>query len=196
MKIAICDDNIDFDYNAKLKEMLSKYMSDNQIDTCEIDTYTSGRDLIKKFKSSLYNFVFLDIEMPKINGFEIADYIKNSDRRTNIIFVTNNEEYVFESFKYDPRAFLRKPINHDQLSELMDRLIDELKQRKPGNAYKYEVTSKSEGRFELNLAEVLYFQNEHNYVHAITTNGNYTFRSSMKKISEDLNDKGFIQISR
>ena len=194
MRIAICDDNKDFDYNAVLKVLLVQSMKKNEIDDYEITAYTSGLELIKKFNRGVYDFIFLDIQMPKPSGFEVASHINGIDKRANIIFVTSENEYVYDCFKYGAKDFVCKPVSQSRIDEVMDRLVKEHRYQESDNLY--QINLKSEGSTELYLPEILYFESKDNYVLANTMETGYTFRSSMEKVADDLKDKGFIRISR
>lgn len=65
--------------------------------------------------------VFLDIEMPGMNGIDAAEKIRHLRRRTNIIFVTGHPEYSFEAHSTHPSGFLKKPVcEKDIIRELQD----------------------------------------------------------------------------
>jgi len=192
MRIAICDDVKK--YNDHLKKMLKDYMKRKQIDNYEIKEYTSGMDLIKGYSNGIYDFIFLDVEMPEINGFKVADYIIKLDRKVGIVFVTIMANQVFNSFNYRAKGYLCKPVDQKKIDVLMDRLLEERNYKEENDLYNINI--KSGGATILYLPDVLYFESDNNYVVSASARDVYTFRSSMDTVIADLKEKGFIRISR
>ena len=73
---------------------------------------------------SLYAFdvVFLDIDMPGMNGFTLAERIQRSAPMANIIYVTGHEKYALESYNTYASDFLVKPVNAKRLRKALDNL--------------------------------------------------------------------------
>jgi CheY-like chemotaxis protein len=92
MKIAICDN--DKNCNKKLHAMLTDYTKRNNIDNCEICEYTSGEKLLIEYAPGIFDVIFLDVEMPCLDGFETARKIREVDLGTDIVFVTYMKDDV------------------------------------------------------------------------------------------------------
>jgi len=192
MRIVICDDVKK--YNNQLNKMLKNYMKRNQIDDCEIKEYTSSLDLFKEYSSGMFDYVFLDIEMPELNGFELADHIIKLDRKAVIVFVTVMADQVYNSFHYKAKGYLCKPIDQKKIDGLMDRLLEERNYKEENDLYSINI--KAGGTAFLYLPDVLYFESDNNYVVSTSKNDIYTFRSSMDTVLADLKEKGFVRVSR
>ena len=192
MRLAICDD--DKKYNEQLREMLEIYLKRKRISKYEILTFYSGLYLLESYDSGLFDFVFLDLDMPGMGGFETAEHIIKLDRYVGIVFVTFAADQVYNSFKYKAKDYLCKPVSQAKIDEVMDRLLEErnFKQEKD----LYSVYLKSGGTITFYLPDVLYFESDDNYVNAVSLDAVYTFKSSMKKVICDLTDNGFIRVSR
>jgi len=67
-----------------------------------------------------YSVVFLDIDMPGLNGIDLALQLKDKENSPAVIFVTAHEEYAFEAFNVHPIDYLLKPINPKRLEEALD----------------------------------------------------------------------------
>jgi len=70
------------------------------------------------------NLIFLDIEMPVLNGFELLDVLNN---KPQIIFVTGKTEYAFKAFNYDATDYLQKPITRERFNQAVDKAIEQHK---------------------------------------------------------------------
>lgn len=98
-RIAICDDEMFFIEN--LKKLIP--------DCYQVDVFTSGKELLKS-RVEEYHIFLLDIEMPEMRGFEVAEQLNRMLAEPLIIFITGYEQLVFESFDYRPFDFLLEDI--------------------------------------------------------------------------------------
>ena len=88
-------------------------------------TFFSYTNPVKAFEESIDNNIdlaFLDIEMPKINGIQLAKKLKNNNPKIKIIFVTAYNEYAFEAFKVHASGYLTKPVNEEMIKEEIKEL--------------------------------------------------------------------------
>ena len=119
MKIAICDDEkqIIDDYS----KIINDYLYEKNI-ACSVDGFTDGNSFL--LVSSEYDLVFLDYDLPDINGMDIARSIRENDGRIIIVFLTAYAEHVYESFHVDTFRYLIKPVSEDKIYEALDRFLD------------------------------------------------------------------------
>jgi len=69
--------------------------------------------------------VFLDIEMPRKNGLELAKEIKKYNPDTVIIFVTSYNKYAIQAIKQAAFDYILKPVNQEELGQSLNRLLTE-----------------------------------------------------------------------
>lgn len=116
MKIAVCDDD------RAVREGLIRLIRKQESDV-DIMEYQSGETLINAGRN--FDIYFLDIEMGKVSGMDIARHIRereeNSRRRSIIIFVTGYREYMEEAFDVNAFHYLLKPIEEEKFSEVFSR---------------------------------------------------------------------------
>lgn len=109
LKFYICDDNVDF-----LNELKNKInISVNDRRKCDIYTFENGEVLLKQFENVFADVVFLDINMPGMNGFEVASLLQTRKEDVLIVFVTSHEDKVYQAYEYHPFWFVRKSHMHD-----------------------------------------------------------------------------------
>jgi two-component system, OmpR family, response regulator ChvI len=93
----------------------------------EVETYNDPEEALSNFKSNSYDLVLMDIKMPKMNGFELYDRIKNLDGKVKVCFISAFDPYSdelrdqFLSLKIE--CFIPKPI---LVKELIKRIEIEL----------------------------------------------------------------------
>ena len=75
-----------------------------------VGAYSSAQDAIKTILNGQVDIVFLDIQMPQINGLEFAKILTNNCR---VIFTTAYEQYAIQGFKVDALDYLLKPVSYD-----------------------------------------------------------------------------------
>ena len=80
----------------------------------------NGREAIDAVRSQSPDIVFLDVQMPGINGFEVLKQLSGSDMPI-VIFVTAYDEYALKAFDANALDYLLKPINDERLAEALER---------------------------------------------------------------------------
>ena len=111
-KIAVCDDVASV--CNELKTMIMDMKNDLICKEITIDTFYSGEALIDNIKEeNLYDLIFLDIELGKINGVEVGHIIRKQmeDYVTKIIYISSKDIYDRQLFDVQPLHFLKKPID-------------------------------------------------------------------------------------
>jgi len=191
MDMAICDD--EKICQERLSQILSEYMSHAQINDYAIKIYPDGDSLLKEYRKKAFDFVFLDVEMPVLDGFETAAQIRKMDLDVDIIFVTRMSDYVKRGYRYNAREYICKPVTAEDIKTLMDRLLEELARKKGGG--KYPIKLKSTGaEIDLQLDEVIYFGSNLHYVSAATTRETFVFQSQLDRVEVDMEGKGFLRV--
>ena len=112
MRIAICDDE------EKVRNVLCKKIRKSCPDDI-IDTYASGKELLAA--DVLPDILFLDIKMPDLSGMATAKRIREMNEKMVLIFVTGEEQYVFDSFDVGAFHYLVKPFSNEKLLEVLKR---------------------------------------------------------------------------
>ena len=125
--IALCDDELDDlkEIRKCLDEFLEQY--DKRRYNFIVHEYECGKQLIS---SSLnYHILLQDVDMPEINGFDVAHEMQKREIKPKVIFLTNHIERADESYFVDTYRYLYKPINRDKFQEAISsaiRLIKEI----------------------------------------------------------------------
>lgn len=151
MRIAVCDDNVvmlNF-----LCDEINKEFRKNGVDFA-LDRFENGADFLSVYETAPFDIVFLDIDMPTINGFEIAERI-NKDNSSFIVFVTSHDELVYSSFKFQPFRFIRKNHIAAELPETVKALAEKINERTAARHFEVRTSS---GNVFLDLNDVEYIE--------------------------------------
>ena len=173
MLIAICDDESIF--RNELKTILIKYKLDRLLHM-DILEFSNGQELLSENKS--FDIVFLDYQMPGIDGMEVARCLRSQNSLCSIVFVTNFPQFVLESFEVQPYRFFVKPLIEEQLFSLMNVYIKQQKLLSPiivfnGNEQK-----------TINSKDVLYLEGNGKYCIIRTATATYNSSKTLSQIHQ------------
>lgn len=147
IKIAMCDD--DRDFSERIKLLIDQYFLTQSIDS-DVLIFSGGNCFLTA--NTDYNAVFLDIDMPDISGFDVAEQINND---TLIVFVTTHDELVYSSLKFRPFRFIRKAYLEEELPEALDAIQKETLKRSAGKKFMLQTKN---GEVLLNVNEIEYIE--------------------------------------
>ena len=185
-----------------LSIMLSKYCPDVEV-LAQCPGPKAALQAIGKFHPDL---IFLDIEMPGMNGFEMLENCKEYD--FEVIFTTAYNEYAIQAIRHSALDYLLKPVNKNELVQAVAKvkesrqskapagitqLMELMENRKPSERIALPTI---DGLIIIDLKDILYCQSENNYTRFHLVNGKTFFVSKTLKKAEVLlmNDKDFFRI--
>lgn len=157
MHLILCDDdNVFLD---KLETRIRGLCQKHGI-AVEMERYDSSKKMLEGLKDLDTVPVFLiDIDMPEVNGFAVASFLKKWNRECCIGFVSNKDELVFQAFAYHPFFFIRKT----HLDEELEPQLLELQKKMGVKVPKIELQT---GRqtVEVALDTIWFVESEKNYL--------------------------------
>lgn len=122
--IAVCDD--EKYYRKQVEHLIIRYLEDKQLEY-NIDIFSSGEEFCEKSESlTKYDIVFLDINLKKMNGIEIAYKLKKYKSDIYIVFVTGYISYSLEGYKVDAIRYIMKDTLNVSIVECMDAIIKKM----------------------------------------------------------------------
>lgn len=120
MRILLCDD--DTLVLEQLKKLLEYFFENVHVKIPEIVSYTSGEELLKDKEQK--DIVFLDIEMPGVDGIYVGNELKAENRNVIIFVVTSYSEYLDEAMKFHVFRYISKPLDEQRvLRNFKDALV-------------------------------------------------------------------------
>lgn len=193
MRIAICDDDRDF---LEIFEKYVKVSFEKYSVGFSIYKYTTGTVLLDRHKSAPFDLIFLDIDMPVINGFEVAEQLKKISPSSRFVFVTSHSELVFQSFDFQPFNFIQKGDKKDMLKKIEKvafQLLREMKQNR-----KVILEDKNYGRYAVYLKDIKYIESSGHYVKYYIDKKEFPIkiRGSISELEEQYITADFIHIHR
>lgn len=184
MKIYLCDDE------QKIREKICGAVTDS-LPEAEVHLFDNGASLLEQIYQEPCEILLLDIDMPKLSGMEVAARLSGLSKKPLLVFVTNHDELVYESFRYHPFGFVRKQFLEMELDKVVKDCVAELEQGKK------HFNFRTEGKEVcLLLSEVLFFESEGNYLKVYAKSGEYRFRSTITAVERALGKDGFFRIHK
>lgn len=191
IEFAVCDDDIAFAniLAEKINHLLFGVPED-------IDYYVhkfySSRQVMKYVETKPINVLFLDIDMPEKNGFQVAEFLQQKSPDTIIIFVSAYDRFVYESFRFTPFCFLRKECIASELKNTLQNVLDKF----------FESTSSvlfesMDGNINIRTKDIVYIESVKNYyvVHC-KSEKSYKCRGTLASIEQTLSRYSFVRVHK
>lgn len=200
LKTIIVDDEPD---SIKLLSLqLSQHCPDVEI----AGMYTSSVKALPAIEKLQPDLVFLDIEMPVMNGFELLEKILHLP--FSIIFITAYNQYALKAFRFNAVDYLVKPIDAEDLIEAVSKAAKRIKptatqlslmqkQMRGEPATKIAIPGQQGGVSFIDLNEIVYSEASNNYSKLILTDGKqFLISKTLKDVQEVLEEEHFLRVHR
>lgn len=176
MQIAICDD--DKSIGLILEEKIKKLLPD-----AVIEKYLSGDELIASGCEP--DILFLDIQMPGMDGMETARILRQKNERMVLIFVTAVEEYVFQAFDVAAFHYLVKPFSDEKFEEVVKRAVRSIEKYSENQSdEKYMMVQSGGSHMKVFLKDIVYAEVYNRKVIIHTRDTNIEYYGKLQELSE------------
>ncbi|MCU7495924.1 MAG: response regulator [Ignavibacteria bacterium] len=189
------------------REIIKAYLkSIPQVEvTSECSNGFEGIKAINEFKPDL---IFLDVQMPKISGFEMLELL---DELPVVIFTTAYDQYALKAFETNAADYLLKPFSEERLKEAISKaslFLSDKKKNSETISKVFEQMDKQQEFLERVVVKngpkihiipsdkILYIEAQDDYVMLYTTEGRFLKQKTMKFFEDHLNPEEFIRIHR
>ena len=185
MKIAICDDErqIICDYS----KIINEYLFENNI-VCSVDGFSDGTSFLQL--ANEYDLVFLDYDLPDINGMDIARTIRENGGRIMIVFLTAYAEHVYDSFRVDALWYLVKPVSIPSIHEVLDKFINIYNHNR-----KISIPTNT-AHISIDADEVIYIEAAKKHTKVKTTGNEYTANKAISVYQTEIANPHFFRTHR
>ncbi|MBS1584037.1 MAG: response regulator [Bacteroidetes bacterium] len=174
----------------------------------EIEVIAECSDGFEGFKAIQDNkpdLIFLDIQMPKLNGFEMLELLDNPPA---VIFTTAFDEYALKAFEAHAIDYLLKPITKERFDKAMQKWlaqagnhqttkVDELLQSNIYDGYQHRIVVKDNGLIRIiGEQDIFYIEANDDYIKIVTKDGNYLKKSTLGHVEQSLDPQQFVRVHR
>lgn len=186
-KIAIVEDNRMA--TEKLQGYLERYAKENG-ETFDIAVFADALAFLDSYRR-IYDMVFMDIELPFINGMEAAQRLREIDQQVVLIFVTNMAQFAVKGYEVDALDYLVKPVHYGDFGLKLHRAVSRLKKSQEAI-----LVQRQSGMVRLRLQEIGYIEVRGHTLIFHTESGELTGNGTLHELEVKLRDKGFLRCNK
>jgi len=155
----------------------------------------NGAEVLAALEVSAPNVIFLDIQMPGIDGFEVIRR-RTAERMPEVVFLTAFDQFALRAFEAEALDYLVKPVSEARFAATMKRLMKRLRATAHPPRDETIVVTTARGAAVLNVGEIDWIEAAGNYVQLWSGARSYFFRESLQLLEERLGKHGFQRAHR
>lgn len=183
--IAIVEDEKEF--SLQLIDYLNQYEKENGVEF-KVSVFYDGESILKEYTSD-FDAVFLDIQMPGIDGMQTAELIREMDEEVVIMFITNMAQYAISGYSVGALDFVMKPINYYTFAMKVGRVLKRI-QKKAKEQHSI-VLSLPDGIKKLDTKQIYFVEIQNRLLHYHTDEGEFIVKGTMQSIEQELEALAF-----
>ncbi len=188
------------------RELLREYIEQTGNITI-VGEATKGKDAVEMIDNLKPDLIFLDVQMPGMNGFDVLDDITHDPY---VVFTTAYDQYAIKAFEKNAVDYLLKPIDQERFQLAVKRALERMKTEqynvgemlrdmKTENKTSYDshiFVQKSEKLINLAVEEIMFLEASGDYTILTTKSDQFVSSSGIGKLEEILNPEIFIRVHR
>lgn len=168
----------------------------NELGQEDVTIINDPLEAVNDVASNKYDVVFLDIQMPNLNGIELANKILEYEPKTFIIFQTAYEEYAVDAFKAGGADYILKPTTQENIKKSLDK-VNKYIQTIPANQDNKKIMGKRGNKIYLmELDDIYYIKADLDEVIIKIKAADVYVRKKIGKMDQLLENKNFFRIHR
>lgn len=185
LRVAVVED--DPSTLEQLQGFLARYRTERGV-SMTVSSFRDGSEILENYQP-VYDVIFLDIEMPQVDGMAAAERIRGTDQNVVIVFITNMAQYAIQGYSVGALDFVLKPVTYYTFSVKLDRAVQLVDKRAPAQI----VLTLPGGAVRLDTRQIYYVEIQDRRLHYHTDQGLYTLRGSMKEAEGRLAGHHFVR---
>jgi len=155
----------------------------------------NGAEVLTALNTSAPDVVFLDIQMPGIDGFEVIKR-QTAERMPAVVFLTAFDQFALRAFETEALDYLVKPVSEARFAATMKRLLKRLRSTATATRDETILVTTARGATVLHLNEIDWVESAGNYSQLWVGTRSYFLREPLQLLEERLQEHGFIRAHR
>ena len=183
IRIGLIDD--DLDHLRLMKSFLTQYEKEEKVNF-SMKEFNDGLNFVEDYDGNL-DVIFLDIEMPHMDGMTAAKKIREKDQALGIVFVTNMAQYAIHGYEVNAIDFIVKPVSYYVFTDKLNKAIRFSRL----NMEKDFVIHTEDSIIQLTSSQIIYVEKDKNYLVFHTKQGVCRSRGTISELEQQLSREGF-----
>ena len=183
IRVAIVED--DKKAAATLQSHLERYGRENSLQF-RISAFEHPLLFLDPYSAD-YDLVYMDIQMPLMNGMDAAHYLRTLDKKVALVFVTSLTQYAIEGYEVNALDYIVKPFNYFDFSLKLTRILERI----PAHEGEDILINTEVGNVRLSFDSIRYVEVQGHHLIYHTNRGEYTQYSSLSRIEDQLEGHNF-----
>ncbi len=168
-----------------LKSYIARYGDENNVDF-KINVFSNGMTFVTDYNAS-YDVIFMDVDMPLLNGMQAAEKVRLLDRETPLIFITNLAQYAISGYAVDACDYMLKPVAYAAFKLRFDKVMRRINTRRGD----FLVVNRGGGSFRVDIARLRYAEVSRHMLTYYTEDGEIRARGKLGELEQKLLPHGF-----
>lgn len=154
----------------------------------ELTQFSDGDEIVSDYRA-IYDIIFLDVQMKRMDGMTAAEHIRKVDSDVILVFITNMAQFAIRGYAVDAMDYVLKPVPYFAFSQQLQKALARVKKR--GDSFLN--LSVDGGLRRVAVSSVYYLESDGHRVNLYTESGPITAAGSLKDFEEKLAEQNFVR---
>lgn len=186
--IAIVEDDVK---EAQILQSYFEHLPEDFQDSFQVQLFPTALSFLSTYQP-IYDIVFMDINLPDLNGLEAAGYMRRLDQNVVLIFVTSMAQYAVRGYEVDALDFLLKPVSFATFTLKLKRALSKC----AGTQFQELLVTVSDGVLRTSAARIKYVEVSDHALIYHTTDGTIRSYGNLKQVEAQLDPRQFVRCNR
>lgn len=178
-----------------------RFLLESRGDVTVVGEAASATEALALVRGIPYDIVFVDINMPGLNGLDFAAEMKSLDQPPAVVFVTAYSEHAVRAFDLEALDYLVKPVAEERLASCIERARRVIRGQaarapEPAPSRSRLFVDVGEKKVAVDFGDIVYFEALDDYARLHTEDDSYLVQTSLKELSGRLTGHGFLRVHR
>ena len=162
--------------------------SEQHKENFDIAVFENGIEFLTKYQAN-FDIIFMDIELPDMNGMSVAHKLRSIDNSSILIFVTNISKYAINGYEVGAMDYILKPLNYPAFELKINKAVASCKKNRDNKIH----ISTREGYRNISASSIIYIESRGHRIEFHTENGEYIEYGTMKNLESLLPETMFFR---
>lgn len=188
LNVAVVDD--EEKERERLNQLLTRY-AEAKDETFHIVGFQDGVQFITKYQTDAFDMVFMDVDMPGMDGFATAQKLRKLDSSVVLIFVTNLARYAIKGYEVEALDYLLKPLTYEAFALKIAKAVSICKRN---NRNRITIKTRS-SQAVFPASAIIYIESDGHRILYHTENGDFSAYGTMKDVGAQLPPDSFFRVN-